>query len=213
MKKTLSILAVCLVFALTISGCSEKAPKEPVYGPTEGLTIAVLILPRTDLVSGWQLSEFNEIFNGFTDKTDAEVLVVAPVAGIQEVYGAETAGIPVSLLYDYSPEDIDVIVVIGGNGPFFWQKDADLQKWLQDFAATGRPVAGVCSGVTILACADILTGKKATTSPTYEQLLVEHGATYTGEGVQNDGQFWTFRMGEESRFIEEFLPVFAGVEE
>ena len=212
--KKIGVILVCMALLVISTACGSKveAPDDgPKYGPTDNYTIAVLVLPLPGLRSGWQPLEFSRIYDGFKTQTDAEIVVVAPIDGVKGVWDTAREEVAVNVLYDYNPGDIDALVVIGGNGPGEWLEDIQLQVWLRELAQLDRPMGGVCGGVTILASADLLAGRTVATNSKYRDILIDYGVVYTGEGLEQDGQFWTFSFGEESNFLREFLPVFAGV--
>lgn len=208
------VIVICLCLTVLI-GCAGVVSDDIQVdlGPTDEYSIAVLILPFPhDLGKGWQLLEFRRIYEGFRDLTDAEVSVVTPIEGVTGVKDSANQEVPAHLLYDFAPDAFDVLVVIGGSGPSYWLEDADLHSWLSEMGLHGKIMGGVCGGVTVLGSAGLLSGINVATNSKYGDLLTEYGANYTGEGLEWDGQFWTFSFGMENQFLQDFLPILAGAE-
>lgn len=90
-------------------------------------------------------------------------------------------------------ESYDVLVVPGGlKGVNNLKQEPDVLAEIRTFAESGRLVAAICAGPTVLASAGILAGKKATVYPGMEDGL--GGATpVTDREVVKDGNIVTSR--------------------
>jgi protease I len=64
---------------------------------------------------------------------------------------------------DIDPDEYDGMVISGGRAPEYLRYDADLIRVTQAMFAANKPVASVCHGIEILAAADVLKGREATT--------------------------------------------------
>lgn len=71
------------------------------------------------------------------------------------------------------PDDMDTIVVAGGNEQALREAaaDHDLLRWLAERAGSARRVASVCVGAFLLASAGLLDGRRATTHWNFSALL------------------------------------------
>jgi transcriptional regulator GlxA family with amidase domain len=95
---------------------------------------------------------------------------------------------------DLAPDQIDTVVVVGGDGVGDARSDTLLLDWVRTAATTARRVASVCSGALLLAEAGLLDGRRATTHWTYEERLRrEHpGVTVDCDPIFiRDGRIWT----------------------
>jgi transcriptional regulator GlxA family with amidase domain len=59
--------------------------------------------------------------------------------------------------------DLDLVMVIGGDGVDRACRDERLTRWLQRAAGTGARIASICSGSLVLAAAGLLDDRRATT--------------------------------------------------
>ncbi|MEU4745318.1 DJ-1/PfpI family protein [Actinosynnema sp. NPDC023658] len=76
---------------------------------------------------------------------------------------------------DLPPEGVDTLVVAGGSGVDLARHDAALVDWVRAASAGARRVTSVCSGVFLLAAADVVRGRRVTTHWARErQLRDEH---------------------------------------
>jgi transcriptional regulator GlxA family with amidase domain len=89
---------------------------------------------------------------------------------------------------------IDVLLVVGGEGTPGAMRDAMLQRWLRRAARRSRRVTSVCSGAFVLAEAGLLDGRRATT---HWSVCDELAARYPTVEVDpdpiyvRDGNVWT----------------------
>lgn len=89
-------------------------------------------------------------------------------------------------------DECDMVIVPGGvpgvDNIAAEQACIDLIK---NTYASGKTVAAICAGPTVLAKADVLKGKKATAYPGFEDSLDAAGAVYVDEKVVVDGNVIT----------------------
>ncbi len=95
----------------------------------------------------------------------------------------------------------DVLVIPGGlKGTSALKQEPNVLAEIKSFYESGRLVAAICAGPTVLATAGILTAKNATVYPGMEDALI--GATvHTDQEVISDGNVITSRgMGTAIAF-------------
>ena len=85
------------------------------------------------------------------------VLKVVPTGSIEDVKRVDLIFVPASGL------DTDTLIESGYNVEDAIARNARVIPYLKKWAARGVTIAGVCSGVGLLAAADLLNGKRATT--------------------------------------------------
>lgn len=135
-------------------------------------------------------------------------------AGFEIVIGAKDEG-PCSgsmggtedatvAMRDVTVTDYDAIAFIGGPGAALLASDADALKVANDAYRADMPLGAICIAPTILAKAQVLSGKRATVwneDGLQQQILETYGAEYTGEAVTIDGNIVT---GNGPKAAEEF---------
>lgn len=180
-----------------------------------GLHIAVTVLgecgddrnvstPRTVVLvvyDGIQLIELAgpmDIFgaaNAIVGAPAYRLVTASPRAGTIAVDGGLTMNVEHSLPEIAAGDDeIDTMIVIGGNGAFVSSVSADVVRELPAIARRSRRVASVCAGSLLLAGAGLLDGYRATThwgacavmAERFPRVLVEPDRIYV-----NDGNRWT----------------------
>ncbi|MFA6548561.1 MAG: DJ-1/PfpI family protein [Candidatus Margulisiibacteriota bacterium] len=87
-------------------------------------------------------------------------------------------------------QDYAAILFIGGPGSFSYYDNPICHKIAQDTLKAGKVLGAICAAPGILAKAGVLKGKKATMFDD-TGVLGENGATYTGNGVEIDGNIIT----------------------
>ena len=116
------------------------------------------------------------------------VLVLARSAGPVR----SSAGLEVAATRDYlgCEEEIDTLIVVGGQGSRRAAEDAELLAWLRTMAPRVRRLGSICTGAFVLAGAGLLDGKRATThwascrtlAGRYPSLSVDADAIYVRDG-------------------------------
>ena len=94
-------------------------------------------------------------------------------------------------ILDVDVDNYDAVVFVGGRGSSVYFEDEVALKLAREAYDGGKIVAAICIAPSILANADILEGSVATSFPSEESNLVEHGAEYTGKDVEVDGRIIT----------------------
>jgi transcriptional regulator GlxA family with amidase domain len=119
--------------------------------------------------------------------------IAAPTAGPVR----SDSGLPVHAAHgvaDLGPHGIDTLVVVGGSGVDHAVGDRALTGWIAAAGASARRVASVCSGVFLLAAADLIEGRRVTTHwARAEQLARQHpGLRVDCDPIfVRDGRVWT----------------------
>lgn len=90
--------------------------------------------------------------------------------------------------------DYDMVVLPGGAGGADRLGDDDrVRELLLKMADSERFTAAICAGPKVLARAGLLEGRRATSFPSAEDFVVEHGAEYSNDPVVQDGKVITSR--------------------
>lgn len=90
------------------------------------------------------------------------------------------------LLKDAEEKDYSAIVFIGGPGSHVYFNDEIAQNLAKNFSNKGKITAAICAAPTILANAELLQNKVATSFPSQAENLQSKGAKYTGNAVEQD---------------------------
>lgn len=152
--------------------------------------------------SGYQDHEYAGTRKGLED-AGFEIVIAAKSAGpcSGSMGGAEEATVALS---DVKVSDYDRIAFIGGPGAALLASDADALKIANDAYRADMPLGAICIAPTILAKAQVLSGKRATVwneDGGQQEVLETYGAEYTGEAVTIDGNIVT---GNGPAAAEEF---------
>jgi protease I len=114
-------------------------------------------------------------------------------------------------LKDVDVADYDVIAFVGGPGAAALASDPDALKIANEAYRADMPLGAICIAPTILAKAQVLSGKRATvwdSGGEQIELLETYGAEYTGETVTIDGKIVT---GNGPAAAEEFGKILAAM--
>ena len=132
------------------------------------------------------------------ENRDIEVKVASTV--LTPVNGAGGKVVkPDILLSDINIQDFQAIVFVGGYGATQYLDDPVAHQLIKDAFKAGKIVAAMSFGPMILAKAGILTGKRATVSPSSQaEILKSYGANYTGSSVEKDGNIITALGGVDA---------------
>ena len=107
---------------------------------------------------------------------------------------------------DVDPEEYLGLIVSGGRAPEYLRYDQDLMRITRYFFETGKLIGSVCHGIEILAAADIIKGKRATTVPKCRYDIEFSGGTYEDKHVVVDGNLVTGRSSmSNAHWMREFM--------
>ena len=101
-------------------------------------------------------------------------------------------------IVDARAADYDALILPGGVGnPDQLRTNEDAIGLIREFASAGKPVAAICHGPWLLAEADLLRGKKATSWKSIRTDLRNSGAEVVDEEVVTDGNIITSRKPDD----------------
>jgi len=139
-------------------------------------------------------------FEGFRDEEYQYPKEVLEKAGLQVITASQKTGtakgklgMPANVdlaLDQLKVDELEAVIFIGGPGSFIYYDDPVAHKIAQDAKAKNKVLAAICAAPGILSNAGVLKGKKATMF-TDDGTLEKGGATYTGKGVEIDGNIIT----------------------
>jgi putative intracellular protease/amidase len=85
----------------------------------------------------------------------------------------------------------DILYMPGGPGAVPLETDEAFHAWLRAVDATTTWTVGICNGVTVLAAAGLLKGRKATCNWFHQGKLPGYGAEFVKERYHRDGKYVT----------------------
>jgi len=140
--------------------------------------------------------------DGFEEVEAVAVIDVLRRAEIDTVVAGLHAGpitsarrvkiIPDAVIDTVNAESFDMLVLPGGQpGSDNLNSDARVHGLIRSFAQKGKLTAAICAAPYVLANAGILSGKHATSYPSYKDRL--GGAIYDEKSVVSDGNVLTSR--------------------
>ena len=107
---------------------------------------------------------------------------------------------------DINPDDYVALILPGGRAPEYLRYDKDLIRLTKSFFEKKKPVASICHGIEILATADVLKGKKATTIPKCRFDITSCGGIYVTNPVVQDGNLICARGKKDiSPWMKQFV--------
>jgi protease I len=130
------------------------------------------------------------------------VVVAGPAAGT--VYKGKH-GYPCksdAAVADMKSADFDALLVPGGFAPDKLRRDPHVLRLAREFDAARKPIAFICHAGWILISANILRGRRATSTVGIRDDMVNAGATWLDEALVIDGHLISSRTPVD-------LPVFA----
>ena len=116
-----------------------------------------------------------------------EVVVAAPAAG--ETYSGKHGYPCVSdgAIADQQAAEFDALLVPGGFAPDKLRRDPKVLSLVKEFEADGKPIAHICHAGWILISADVLKGRRTTSTVGIKDDMNNAGATWVNEAVVVDG--------------------------
>lgn len=94
-------------------------------------------------------------------------------------------------------DDFDAIVIPGGYAPDKMRIHPEMVKLVKDAFHKGKVVASICHGGWMLASADVLKGKRATSYVAIRDDMVNAGALWEDSELVRDGNLITSRKPED----------------
>jgi protease I len=93
--------------------------------------------------------------------------------------------------------DFDGVVIPGGYAPDHMRRHPAMVKLVKDLFETGKVVAAICHAGWMLASAEVLAGRKATSFFAIKDDLVHAGADWVDQEVVVDGNLITSRKPDD----------------
>lgn len=127
----------------------------------------------------------------------AEVKIIG--SGSAAEYKGEN-GYPVNVhasINKITAKDFDAVIIPGGFAPDYMRKSSSMVDFVKEMYGEGKVVAAICHGVWMLASAEILQGKKATSYFSIKDDIRHAGADFVDEPVVRDGNIITSRKPDD----------------
>ncbi len=110
-----------------------------------------------------------------------------------------------------SVDDMEVLMLPGGAGHELLDASNEAHAMINYAHENGKYIAAICAAPSIIGKKMLLSGKKATCFPGFEQYL--YGADVTGGQVEADGQFITAKgAGAAAEFGFEICKILKGAD-
>jgi SagB-type dehydrogenase family enzyme len=142
---------------------------------------------KAALIIGSQNFRDEELFETkrVLDAALVQTVIASTQTGVKQgVLGnVAEASIPVNRL---KVDDYDAIIFIGGPGAAEYVGNPTVMNMVRETVSKGKVLAAIGVAPTILANANVLAGIRATSFLSEQQLLVQAGAFYTGEPVEQE---------------------------
>lgn len=140
----------------------------------------------------------------------AQVDLVGPEAGI--TYKGKY-GVPATTDYAFSDvqaSDYDAVIVPGGWAPDTLRRYPEVLQIIRDMDAEEKPIGQICHAGWVLISADVLRGKKVTSTPGIKDDMTNAGATWVDEPVVVDGHIVSSRRPPDlPEYMRAFIDVLA----
>jgi protease I len=85
----------------------------------------------------------------------------------------------------------DAVIIPGGYAPDRWRRNDAITGFVRDHFEKGKLVASICHGPWLLISAGVVKGKKMTAFHAIKDDLINAGANYTGNDMEEDGNLLT----------------------
>lgn len=176
------VIGVCLVFGAWCLGIQKVVEAEEMK--ISGKNVLMIIASHN-----FRDEEYLEP-RGVLENEGAKVTVASSSLDVSRgLLGANVK--PDILLSDVNVADYDAILFIGGSGSSEYFNDPKAHSIAREAASANKVLAAICIAPSTLANAGVLEGKQATCFSSEGGNLVKKGATYTGNGVEVDGNIIT----------------------
>ena len=169
--------------------------------PLEGMRAAMVIGPLfEDVEATYPLYRLRE--------AGAQVSILGLSAN-EEIKGKKGQGLRTdTAVSEASADSFDILVLPGGYGPDKLRTDAGVKRLVQEMDRRGKPIAFICHAGWIPASAGILAGRRATSSPSIADDLVNAGAVWEDAEVVVDGNLVSSRRPDD---LPAFMRALLGV--
>ncbi|QHE52396.1 type 1 glutamine amidotransferase domain-containing protein [Pontibacillus sp. HMF3514] len=111
---------------------------------------------------------------------------------------------------DIDPNEYDAILVPGGWSPDKLRRYEDVLNMVREMDNQEKPIGQICHAGWVLISADILKGRKVTSTPGIKDDMINAGATWVHEPVVVDGHIISSRRPPDlPDYMREFIKVLA----
>jgi protease I len=93
--------------------------------------------------------------------------------------------------------DYDCMIIPGGFAPDFMRRSEDMIKFANDMVNTGKIIASICHGASLLCSTKMLKGKTATCYMAIRDDVINAGANYVDMECVMDGNLITSRKPDD----------------
>ena len=160
-----------------------------------------VLIVATDGFEEWELFGPREILT----RLNAEVVLASPKLDPIQATVHDDPGKtirPDLTIEQARADDFDALILPGGvRNPDQLRMNARAIQLIRDFAEQGKPIGAICHGPWLLAEADLLRGRTATSWPSIRTDLRNAGANVVDQPAVTDGNLVTSRNPED---VEEF---------
>ena len=160
-----------------------------------------VLIVATDGFEEWELFGPREILT----RLNAEVVLASPKLDPIQATVHDDPGKtirPDLTIEQARADDFDALILPGGvRNPDQLRMNARAIQLIRDFAEQGKPIGAICHGPWLLAEADLLRGRTATSWPSIRTDLRTAGANVVDQPAVTDGNLVTSRNPED---VEEF---------
>lgn len=163
-----------------------------------GKKVAILAAP------GFEDSELVEPVKALNSKGVQTVIIGIAEDDKRKIRGKRGATVTANVTVDETDaEGFDALLIPGGKSPAHLRKDERALDFVRDFHRAGKPIAAICHGPQVLASADLLKGRKATSYVTVWREIKRAGGEYRNQPVVVDGNIITSRKpGDIPLFVQ-----------
>jgi len=116
-----------------------------------------------------------------------DVTVAGPEAGVTYKGKNGYPCVSDAAIAEVNASDFDAMLVPGGFAPDKLRRDPKVLSLVRDIDEAGKPLAHICHAGWILISADVLKGKRATSTVGIKDDMTNAGATWVDEAVVIDG--------------------------
>ncbi|MGQ0717718.1 MAG: type 1 glutamine amidotransferase domain-containing protein [Pseudonocardiales bacterium] len=175
--------------------------------PLQGRRVAFLVAPE-----GTEQVELTEPWKAVYEAGANPQLVSTDPGSVQAFRHLDKAEtFPVDEVVSAAKvDDYDALVLPGGvANPDYLRTDADAVRFVEEFFASGKPVAAICHAPWTLIEADVVRGRRMTSWPSLQTDLRNAGAEWVDEEVVVDHGLVTSRRPDDlpafcAKLVEEF---------
>jgi protease I len=160
-----------------------------------------ILIVATDGFEEWELFGPRQILQ----KRGAEVVLASPKLDPIQATVHDDPGRtirPDMTVDEANADDFDALILPGGvRNPDHLRMNVRTIELIKQFAEQGKPIGAICHGPWLLAEADLLRGRTATSWPSIRTDLRNAGANVIDEAAVTDGNIVTSRNPQD---VEEF---------